>query len=97
MYEDNLKRLFYRSESTFYLEKYVTNMIQIFNELGDYNVPLYEEYKVRQLLDKINCPNNNLKTGVNIFRSSHSDSFKTASTYLSTVISCLFPETEPSS
>ena len=93
MYEDDLKRLFYRSESTFYLEKYVTNIIQIFNELGNYNVPLYEEYKVRQLLDNINCPNNNLKTGVNIFRSSHSASFKIASTYLSKVISCLFPET----
>ena len=48
-------------------------------------------------MDNRNCPNNDLKTGVNIFRSGHSAIFKTASTYLSTVISCPFPENQPSS
>ena len=63
----------------------------------NYNVHLYEENKVSQLLDKINCSNNDLKTEVNICRSSHSASFNTASTYLSTVISRHLPYTHPSS
>ena len=38
-----------------------------------------------------------LKTDINICRSSHSSSFDTASTYISTVISRLLPLTHPSS
>ena len=52
--KDNLKRLFYRNKTTFSFEKYVTNMKQTFNVLENYNVPLYKEDKVRQLLDNIN-------------------------------------------
>ena len=91
----DLKMLFYRNETIFFFEKYVAEMKQTFNVLDNYNIRLYEEYKVRQLLDHINFPNNDLKTEVNICRSSHSDSFETASTYLATVISRLFPETQP--
>ena len=83
----DLKTLFYRNETTLSFEKYVTNMKQTFNVLDNYNVPLYEEDKFRQLLDNINCPKNDFKTEVNICRYIHSDSFEKASTYLSRVIS----------
>ena len=62
MAKEDLNRSFYRNEITFSFEKYVTNMKQTFNVLDNYNDPLYEEDKVRKLLDNINCPNNNLKT-----------------------------------
>ena len=97
MAKDDLKGLFYRNETNLSFEKYVIKMKQTFNVLENYNVPLFEEDKVSQLLDKINCPNNDLKTEVNICRYSHSDSFDKASTHLSTVLSCLFPATQPSS
>ena len=95
--KDDLKRLFYRNKTTFYFENYLTKINQTFNMLENCNVPLYEEDKVKQLLDHINFPNKYLKTEVNIFRSSHSASFETALTYISTVISHLFPATQPSS
>ena len=95
MAKDDPKRLFDRNYINIYLEKYVTKTKQKFNVIENYKVPLYEEDKARQLLDNTNCPKNYLKTEVNICRSSHSASSKTSSTYLSTVISRLFPETHP--
>ena len=95
--KDNLRRLFYRNETNFSFEKYVTNIKQTLNMLYNYDVPLNEEDKLRQLLDNINSPNNNFKIELNICISSHSASFETASTYLSTVISRNFSETQPSS
>ena len=92
--KENLKRVFYRNETTFSFKKYVTNMKQTFNVIENYNVPLYDEDKFRQLLDNINCTNNDLKTEVNICRSIHSSSFGTVSAYLSIVISRLFPSTQ---
>ena len=56
MAKDDIKRLFYRNETTFYFQKYVTKMRQTFNVLYNYNVPLYEEDKARQLLHNINIP-----------------------------------------
>ena len=40
--KDDLKRLFYRSETTFSFEKYVARTRKTFNVLENYNVPLYE-------------------------------------------------------
>ena len=39
--------------------------------LDNYDVTLYKEEKARQLLDNINCPNNDLKMAVNICISIH--------------------------
>ena len=72
-------------------------MKQTFNVLENDNVTLYEEGKFSKFLDNINSLNNNLKTEVNIYRSNHIYSFQKASTYLSTVILHLFPDTQPSS
>ena len=66
MAKDDLKRLFYSNETTYFFEKYVTKTKQTFNLIDNYNVPLYDEEKFRQLLDNINFPNNDLKTEVNI-------------------------------
>ena len=82
---------------TLSFKKYVTKMKQPFNVLENYIVPLYEEDTVRQILDNINCPNNNMKTEINVCISIHSDSFDIDSTYLSTVISPLFPANQISS
>ena len=76
MAKEDLNRLFYRSETTFSFEKYVIKTKKKLNVLDNYNVPLYEKDKVRQLLDNINCPNNDLKTKVIICISIHSDIFR---------------------
>ena len=93
----DLDKLHYRNESTFSFEKYVTKLKSCFNVLQKYNVPVYEEEKVQRLLDNINCPNQELKTEVSICRSSHSDTFDQAATYIATVVSRLFPNAQPSS
>ena len=54
--KDDRKRPFYRNETTFSFEKYVTNMKQTFNVLEYYNIPIYEEDKVRKFLGNINDP-----------------------------------------
>ena len=41
--KDDQKRLFYRIETVFSFEKYVTKMKKTFNVLENYNIPLYEE------------------------------------------------------
>ena len=80
--KDDLKRLFYRNKTTLSFDKYVTNIKQTFNVIDNYNVPLYEEEKVRKILDNTNRPNNYLKAEFKICRSSHSARFETASIYL---------------
>ena len=53
-FKDYLKRLFYSNKTTFYFQKYVGRAEQTFKVLDNYNVPLYEEDKFRQLLNNIN-------------------------------------------
>ena len=62
-----------------------------------YVVPLNEEHMVDNLLDQIMSPNTELKTEVNICRSSHSSKFFKAPTYLSTVVARIYPYANPSS
>ena len=75
MAKDYIKRLFYGNETTFFFENNLTKMRQHINVIENYNIPLYDEYKVRKILDNINCPNNYFKSEVNIWRYNHSDSF----------------------
>ena len=65
--------------------------------LEKYGVPLYKEQMVEHLLDPIMSPNTELKTEVNICRSSHWSTFFKASTYLSTVVTRLYPSVNSSS
>ena len=93
----DLEKLFYRNESTFSFEKYVTIMKMNFKVLRKYEVPVHEEDKTRMLLNNINNPNTELKTEINICRSQYADTFENASTYLATQISRIFPEYQPTS
>ena len=61
MSKDDLKRLFYSLKTTLSFTKYLTKMDFFLNLLYNYNVPLYEDYKVKQRLDNINFPKNCLK------------------------------------
>ena len=92
-----LKKIFYKNETTFTFDKYVTNIKVIFNMLGKYGVPLYEEHITDHLLDQIMSPNTELKTEVKKFRSSHLSTFVKLSTYLSTVVAILYPYNKTSS
>ena len=93
----DLGKLFYRNEATFSFEKYVTKLLAIFNILEKYKFPVYEKDKVDHLLNKIQCPDKEFQMVVNICRSSHSNSFVQASTYLQTEVARIFPEAQPSS
>ena len=93
----DLAKLFYRNESTFSFEKYVTKLLAIFNILEKYKFPVYEKDKVDHLLNKIQCADKDFQMTVNICRSSHSDNFVQASTYLQTEVARIFPEAQPSS
>ena len=87
----DLKKIFYKNETTFTFEKYVTKLKDIFDVLEKYGAPLYEEQMVKHLIDQIMPPNTELKTEFNICMSSHSSTFVKASTYLSTVVARLYP------
>ena len=71
----DLKKIFYKNETTFTFEKYVTKVKGISNVLEKYGVLLYKDQLVEHLLDHIMSPNTELKTEVNIYRSSHSSEF----------------------
>ena len=86
-----LNNIFYKNKTTFTFEKYVKKVKVIFNALEKYGFPLYEEYKVVHLLDQIISPNTELNMEVIICRSSNSSILVKYSTYLSTVISRLYP------
>ena len=58
----DLNNIFYKNETNFTFEKYVTKLKVILNGLGKYSVPLYEEQVVENLLDQIMSPNTELKT-----------------------------------
>ena len=51
---------------------------------------------VKHILDQIMSPNTELKTEVNICKSSHSSTFFKASTYLSSVLVRIYPSANPS-
>ena len=93
----DLKNISYKNETTFTFEKYVPNIKEVFNVLGKYGVPLYEEQMVEHLLYQIMSPNSELKTEVNICRSSNLSTFVKAYTYLSIVVARLYTSANSSS
>ena len=74
-----INKMFYKNEITFTFEKYVTKLKGIFNVLEKYDVILYTNHMVENLLDQITSPNTELKTEVKIRRSPHSSIFVKAS------------------
>jgi hypothetical protein len=59
--------------------------------LRKYNVPYYEEDKVKLILDCIKCNHTEVKTQVSICCASFAGDFVQASTYMTREISCIFP------
>ena len=57
-----LNKIFYKNETTFTFEKYVTKLKGFFNVLEKYGIPLYKEQMVEHLLDQIMSPNIELNT-----------------------------------
>ena len=76
----DLTTLFYRNESTFSFEKYVTKRLTIFNILEKYEIPI----KVDHLLNKIQCSDKDLQTTIDICRLSHNNNIIQVSTYIQT-------------
>ena len=48
---DDWNKIFYKNETTFTFDKYVTKCKGIFNVLEKYGVPLYEDQMVENILD----------------------------------------------
>ena len=93
----DLKKIFYKNETNFTLEKYVTKLKGVFNVLDIYGITLYENQMKEHIIDQIMSPNIELNTEVNICMSSHLSTLLKAYTYMSTVVSKLYPTTNPSS
>ena len=94
--QGDLTRLFYKNETTFSFEKYVTKMKECHDVLMKYGKPKYESDKISDLLDKINCTDAEVKTHVSIVRNTCT-TFATAATEMATHISRIFPSSHPSS
>jgi hypothetical protein len=95
--KSNLQSLYYCHEAAFPFEKYVNHMKKCFDVLEKYQVPYYEEDKVKLLLDKIQNNNGEVKTQVSICRASYSTTFVETSTYMSREISRIFPSSNVAS
>ena len=78
--------IFFKNETTFIFENYVTKINRLFHVLDKYVVTLYGEQMEEHLLDQIMSPNIGFNTEVNIYKFSHSYTFFKASEYLSRVV-----------
>ena len=65
----NLKKIFYKNETIFTFDKYITKIKGFLNVLEKYGVPLYKEQMVDNLIYHIMSPNTELKIEFKIFRS----------------------------
>ena len=63
----DLNKIFYKNETNFTFDKYVTKLKGMFNVLDKYGVSLYEDHMKEHLLDQIISPNTELKTEFNIY------------------------------
>ena len=73
------KKIFYKNETIFTHENYVTKLKGGFNVLEKYGASLYEEQMVDHILDQLMSLNTELKTEFNIWSSSHlSKNFKSS-------------------
>ena len=88
----DLKKIFYKNGTTFTFEKYVTKF-RVYSICWRNMVFQI----IKHLLDHIMSPDTELKTEVNICRSSHSSTFVKASAYMSAVFAILYPYSNPPS
>ena len=90
-----LEALFWKSETTFPFEKYLTKLNEAFMELDEANVPLYESQKVNYLLRGIKNDDIQVQTTLGIVRDRYLNSFDEACLTLSRTISSRFTNIEP--
>jgi len=84
-----LNTVYYKHESTFTFEKFVTNLYDAFQVIEKYGKPLYEEEKLRLLCSKSQNTHPEFKQEVVICRS-QCKTFASAVIYLKTVVARLF-------
>ena len=82
----DLKKTFYKNETTLTLEKYATKLMGIFNVIEKYWVQLYGEQNVGHILDHTTSQNTELNIELKICKSSHSSTLSKVCTQLYTVI-----------
>ena len=86
-----IKNVYYKHEGTFTFERFVTNLFDAFQVLEKYGEPLYEQEKLRLLFSKSQNAHQEFKQEVVICRS-RCTTFRSAVTYLKTVVARLFPD-----
>jgi len=86
-----IKSIYYKHESTFTFEKFVTNLYDAFQILEKYEEPLYEQEKLRLLFHKCQNAHPEFKQEVVISRTL-CKTFASAVVHLKTVVARLFPD-----
>ena len=90
-----LEALFWKNESAFPFEKYLTRMNEAFKELEDADQPMYVQQKVQFLLKSMRCDDIQVQTTMGIVRDRYSHDFEGACMALSRTISSRFALADP--
>ena len=78
----DLKEIYLKRQDVFPFEKYVNRLKGSYNTLEEPNQPDFEEQKVRNLLDHIMCPDDQVKSCVHTAKKDFKAEFSGACTYL---------------
>ena len=90
-----LENLFWKNESSFPFEKYLTRLNEAFMEMEDAKQPLYPAQKVQWLIRGIKNDDIQVQTTIGIIRDRYLTSFDEACLTLSRTISSRFASIEP--
>jgi hypothetical protein len=90
-----LEALFWKSEASFPLEKYLTRMNEAFKELDDAGQLMYVQQKVQLLLRSIKCDDVQVQTTMGIIRDRYLNDIDGACLTLSRTVSSRFASIEP--
>ena len=90
-----LESLFWKNESSFPFEKFLTRMNEAFMELEDAGQPLFPQQKVQWLIRGVKNDDIQVQTTIGIIRDRYLNDFDSASLTLSRTISSRFASIEP--
>ena len=90
-----LESLFWKSETSFPFEKFLTRLNEAFMELEESNMPLYESQKVNYLLKGVKNDDIQVQTTLGIIRDRYLSNFDEACLTLSRTVSSRFTKIEP--
>ena len=94
---DDMKEQGFRRQYVFPFEKYVNRLKEWYNTLEDLGQLEFEDEKFWNLLNHINCPDEQFNACVHTASKYHTGNFSGACTYLSSEVSHIFPEKYPES